>query len=198
MLKFRANLGNVVKSAVTIPAVFLRKVATIVACLVVTTMFATCDNKNGDDDGNGTAANIDPKLVGSWGYFGDKTMPRVYIFNQDGTFLYYSALHTSSNPRICMENIYKGKYSVNANKITFTNVFISRFDRDNDNENCNKIGDRTHAKEMLKTTTGFVTWTLEPLVYNFIETGIVRIKKELDEENSHQLCRADWETHSGW
>ena len=35
----------------------LRKVATIVACLVVTTMFAACDTKIGDDDENGGGEN---------------------------------------------------------------------------------------------------------------------------------------------
>ena len=177
----------------------LRIVTAIIACLAVTTMFASCDKPSGDDDENGnggTTANIDSKLVGSWGYFGNKTMPKVYIFNQDGTFLYYSALVPDAYS--ANEFVHKGKYSVNGGKITFTNVSISRFDRQNDITIRNKIGDRGHAKEMLKTTTGFVSWTLEPLVYKFIETGIVRIKKEVDEDFSHQVCRADWETYNGW
>ena len=176
----------------------LRTVAAIIACLVVTTMFAACDKTNPDDDNKNGGGNgkVDAKLVGSWGYFGNKTMPKVYIFNQDGTFLYYSALVPDAYS--ANEFVYKGKYSANEGKITFTNVFISRFDRQNDITIRNKIGDRGHAKEMLKTTTGFVSWTLEPLVYNFIETGIVRIKKEVDEDYSHQVCRADWETYNGW
>jgi len=47
----------------------LRKVATIVACLAVTTMFVACDKKNGDDDGKGRELNAHEKeLVGDYVY----------------------------------------------------------------------------------------------------------------------------------
>ena len=50
----------------------LRKVATIVACLAVTTMFVSCDKKNGDDDdGNGQGRTLtadEKELVGKYSY----------------------------------------------------------------------------------------------------------------------------------
>ena len=45
----------------------LRMVATIVACLAATTMFASCGKNGGDDDGGGTTSGkIDQQLVGEW------------------------------------------------------------------------------------------------------------------------------------
>ena len=172
----------------------LRKVAMVFACLAVTIVFATC-GKNGGDDNDG---NIDPKLVGSWGYFGDKTVPKVYIFNQDGSFLHYSAVRLNDYMLTAYEYIYKGKYQVDGSTIKFENVSIARFDRKNDNENRNKIGDREHAKEMLKTTKGFETWNLEQKEYKFIETGVVRIFSSDDTDEIRSKFRADWETYNGW
>ena len=71
----------------------LRKVATIVACLAVTTMFASCDGKNGDDDDGNDGGKIDQKLISHWefsdtfwwsGYL--QYSQTDYYFNKDGTF----------------------------------------------------------------------------------------------------------------
>ena len=71
-----------------INAVQVRKVAAIVACLTVTTSFASCSNGGGDDEnGNAPTGEINKELVGKWGgalsgvnYF--------YDFKADGTFLH--------------------------------------------------------------------------------------------------------------
>ena len=68
----------------------LRNVATIVACLAVTTMFASCGENKDDDDGNGKdrVLNADEKeLVGPWrGALGHHSM--YYEFREDGTYSY--------------------------------------------------------------------------------------------------------------
>ena len=70
----------------------LRKVATIVACLTIITMFASCDGKNGDDDENGngggnTTGTINKDLIGKWGGAW-QGMSHYYDFKADGTFLH--------------------------------------------------------------------------------------------------------------
>ena len=69
-----------------------RKVATIIACLTVTIMFAACDssNPNDDDDGNGDGS-IDSKLVGKYWYYSDVAQQRYYhyYFRKDGTVSFY-------------------------------------------------------------------------------------------------------------
>jgi hypothetical protein len=67
----------------------LRRVAAIVACLAVTTMFASCD-KGDSDDGGG---NIDPKLIGFWVYEstyigGGYGINYAYSFTKDGSCSY--------------------------------------------------------------------------------------------------------------
>ena len=141
---------------------------------------------------------IDPALVGSWGYFGDKTVPSLYIFNQDGSFLYYSAVYISGLPITAIEAIYKGVYQVDGNTIIFGNVSIARFDRKSDNENRNKIGNREHAKDMLQTTADFKPWTLESKTYTFVEHGVVRIAASDDKDEIRSTFRADWETYERW
>jgi len=81
----------------------LRKVATIIACLVVTTIFASCDQTNGDGNGERgrTLTADEQKLVGDWGMVnasggvydiktGQYLFPQgygiVYYFVKDGTF----------------------------------------------------------------------------------------------------------------
>ena len=72
----------------------LRKVATIIACLTVASMFASCGGKTDDDDGNGNGNGKDrvlttdeKELVGTWsGYF--KGFSMYYEFREDGTFSY--------------------------------------------------------------------------------------------------------------
>jgi len=148
-----------------------------------------------------SSEDIDPRLAGSWGYFGDKSQPGVYIFNQNGSFVYYAAIrmnYLTTGSRYAMEAIYKGNYQTDGNSILFSNVFIARFDRTHDNDNRNRIGDREHAKEMLNTTTGFSPWTFEPVEFNFIEPGVVRIAKKDDEDEIRTTYRADWENYDGW
>ena len=86
----------------------LRKVATIVACLSVTTMFVACDKKNGDDDDG----NKEP-IVGMWRSSLAGTLPAqvgVVFFNVDGT---YAAMRYRND----QFNGYKGKYKLNGNTL---------------------------------------------------------------------------------
>ncbi len=102
--------------------------------------------------------NVNEQLIGSWGYFGDKSQPGVYIFNQDGSFVYYTAVRNNylrTGSLYAMEAIYKGSYQTEGNRILFSHVSMAKFDRSKDNANRNLIGDITHAKKMLGTTTGF-------------------------------------------
>ena len=59
----------------------LRKVATIVACLAVTTMFASCGGNKDDDDGNGKDRVLtaeEKKVKGAWGSVSG--IPTGYVF----------------------------------------------------------------------------------------------------------------------
>ena len=94
----------------------LRTVAAIIACLVVTTMFAACDKTNPDDDNKDGGGKIDQKLVGTWElyeYWGSLTYYYYYTFNKDGSFVYGDS---RANRKA------SGKYSVANGKITFTNI----------------------------------------------------------------------------
>jgi hypothetical protein len=142
--------------------------------------------------------NIDPRLLGSWGYFGDKTLPKVFIFNQDGSFFYYSAVHMLGSSTFAMESVMKGTYKTEGNRIIFDNVYRANFDRKDDNVNRNLIGDRAHAKDMLNTTTDFVSAALESREFTFIENGVVRIATSRDADELRTKFRADWETYSEW
>jgi hypothetical protein len=78
MLKIRTNL---------------RKMATIVACLAVTTMFASC-GKNGDDGKGRELTAVEKELVGTWfsgaaGYL---------QFRDDGTYTMHSYLGVYAYP----------------------------------------------------------------------------------------------------
>ncbi|MCW5910862.1 MAG: hypothetical protein KIT62_07300 [Cyclobacteriaceae bacterium] len=141
-------------------------------------------------------SNANEQLIGSWGYFGDKSQPGVYIFNQDGTCIHYTAVRNNylrTGSLYAMEVIYKGNYRTDGNTILFSNVSIAKFDRSKDNANRNLIGDIAHAKKMLNTTTGFSPWTLEPVEFNFIEQGVVRIAKKDDQDEIRTIYRADWD-----
>ena len=142
------------------------------------------------------ASDASQTIVGSWGYFGDKTLPQIYIFNQDDSFLHYSGVVRYAYS--AYEFVYKGIYRVNGNAVVFENVSISRFDRQNDNANRNKIGDRAHAKDMLNTTAGFEPWSLDPVEFSFMETGVARIARSNDTDSVRTVFRADWETYDRW
>jgi len=85
----------------------LRKVATMIAYLAVTTMLIACDK----DDGNG--GNGKNSIVGMWRcYYAD--LDGVIIFNEDGTFCYlsmqsslsyFTAWHCRGNYKITGETI---------------------------------------------------------------------------------------------
>jgi len=96
MLKFRKNL---------------RKVATIIACLVVTTMLASCDGKNGDDD-NGDGSNS--PIVGMWrsslGSGSSGVTVGSVFFNADGTYLVIRYRYNQFNG-------IKGKYRLKDNTL---------------------------------------------------------------------------------
>jgi hypothetical protein len=99
----------------------LRKVATIVACLAVVTVFATCNKTNGDpDNGGGTKINS-PIVSHYWEDFttlalGGRYTYLNYIFYPDGTFLY--SIRSSNDHNATVE---KGNYTINGNKISLTN-----------------------------------------------------------------------------
>jgi hypothetical protein len=92
----------------------LRKVAIIFACLAVTTMFAACDNKNGDDeDGDGTqSGKIDQKLIGIWNYSPDN---ETYKFSANGSFNHFSLLSAT-----------EGKFTTSDNKVHFSNIIYEK------------------------------------------------------------------------
>ena len=64
----------------------LRKVATIVACLAVTMMFAACGGKNGDDDEGNGGGKTDQKLLGEW-EFRASGVTHYCSFRGNGTFM---------------------------------------------------------------------------------------------------------------
>ena len=134
----------------------MRKVATIVvACLLVTTMFASCDSKNGDDDENGnTSGKIDKDLVGKWDrnshtnntwidesnnfvYEGEWYVYRAeaWEFYSDGTFLYY--WHNNQGLGLRGLLLYKGNYSAEDGFIYCTKVTRSLKDYEDEKNSYN-------------------------------------------------------------
>ena len=93
----------------------MRKVATIVACLVVTAMFASCDGKNGDDDDGNGDGKIDKKLIGVWSY-SDGSEHHNYFFYKEGTASFF----------ITGGMTYQGeaKFSTSSGKITLTEYYV--------------------------------------------------------------------------
>jgi len=98
----------------------LRTVAAIIACLVVTTMFAACDKTNPDDDDKNGGGNgkIDAKIVGTWSHtfrdaFSLEVITSTYFFYKDGTFKY----STTWNSRE-----FNGKCSTSNGKVNLTDV----------------------------------------------------------------------------
>ena len=88
----------------------LRKVATIVACLVVTMTFASCDGTNPDDKNGG--GKIDSKIVGGWtstdGLY-------AYSFKSDGTCVITNFFMGAMSGA-------EGKYYTSNGKVYLTNL----------------------------------------------------------------------------
>ena len=102
----------------------LRKVATIVACLAVTTMFASCDGKNGDDDKNGNSptGTINKELVGTWlGALGGVNY--FYEFKADGTYM-FRTYRPSSSPTISSSTLTRGVWRESKEVIYLTDVYL--------------------------------------------------------------------------
>ena len=93
-----------------------RTVAMIFACLAVTTMFASCDEENGDD-GSGDGK-IDSALLGGWYRTTTMTEIRRYNihFNNDGTFEYFQHIRNITTAIL-------GIYSVSDGKIYFSESY---------------------------------------------------------------------------
>ena len=92
----------------------LRKVATIIACLTVVTMFASCGGKNPDDDDDGLNAH-EKKLIGLWSFYGGPAptgINRYYIFKKDGSFSFSRHVGTTTF-------FIEGKYTASSNKMHF-------------------------------------------------------------------------------
>ena len=128
----------------------LRKVATIVVCLAVTTAFSGCGNGGGDDDGGsgGGSGNSDTNLVGKWqalvlyssinswtSEIEWKNALAVYSFNKDGTFE-YAFYKTSWGEK------YTGKYTVTKDKVSFKEMKGYWF-RENETEDM-KVSERDY------------------------------------------------------
>jgi len=117
----------------------LRKVATIIACLTVTTMFASCGGNKDDGDGNGDGK-TDTKLVGYWvRSIGTSDLRSNYTFRNDGSFSFVrvsGSIMTTVN----------GKYTTSNGRVSLTDLVDDRneklksqsmgysFGKDNDGE----------------------------------------------------------------
>ena len=88
----------------------LRKVAAMVACLAVTTVFASC-GKNGDDDGGDSNGKIDHRLIGSW----SASINKFYVFHADGRFYHFSDVSAT-----------EGKFSTSNSKVYFSNIVYEK------------------------------------------------------------------------
>jgi hypothetical protein len=107
----------------------LRKVATIVACLAVTAVFAACEQTNPKDDENTPTGKIDSKLVGVWERHDQYNIGGTlrsdyafYNFYKNGSFQY----NGSSTAIADLLFNATGKYTVADGKITFTDISYKR------------------------------------------------------------------------
>ena len=104
----------------------LRKVATIVTCLVVTAMLASCDNKNPDDDDGNGGGKIDHPIVGIWSsrpYTPVENSNTWIEFKEDGTFTdYIATIGGTVNPGRTWTT---GKFRIKDDVIYCTNVKYS-------------------------------------------------------------------------
>ena len=119
----------------------LRKVATMVACLAVTTIFATCGKSSSNDDegsgGNGGKGKIDAELLGSWfvgdvtGLYYDAVTGRytgevagggtLRTFKNDGTCTWFSIVGITSE---VVRTFSTAKYSAENGVIKTTNEVL--------------------------------------------------------------------------
>jgi len=109
----------------------LRNVATIVACLAVTTMFASCDKTN-PDDGNGkdrVLTNEEQKLVGVWSTY-YQGFSYYYNFRNDGTFSLI--MHTVSTIGYQRDvfNLIHGSWSLSNGNLKMTKRIRTEWDYD--------------------------------------------------------------------
>ena len=139
----------------------MRKVATIVACLAVTTMFASCDKKNLDDDGDG--GKIDTKLVGVWRCRISASDILTYSFKKDGTFK-----HTHTYYGFELE----GKYSVAGDKISCTNMNMYSVAADGSRDEPTKRVDAVLEFKYGKAVGGETCITIYALSRNYEDTYI--------------------------
>ncbi|MDR2232227.1 MAG: hypothetical protein LBE56_03770 [Tannerella sp.] len=142
----------------------LRKVATIVACLAVTAVFAACEKTNPGGDDDDPKGETDSKLIGTW----ERSAPdpqnywHYYIWNinKDGTF--YWLMSTTA------EYSYKGNYSVSDGKIYFTNVVFTNDDlvrNERDSYVDYKFGTDSEGKERLEISNTGDSWMGSPWWY---------------------------------
>jgi len=93
----------------------LRKVAAMVACLAVTTVFASC-GKNGDDGGNNPSG-----IVGRW-LCVEVNKTCVYFFDKDGTFI-RASISLPYYLYVSVVEHCKGNYQVDGETIEFTDMY---------------------------------------------------------------------------
>ena len=160
----------------------LRIVAAIVACLAVTTIFATC-GKNGDDDDGGGGTQKNSPIVGVWVYGVPKasewpieewtktnflygTAVALYEFKANGTYLYRFRSYNNYSDAFFQN---QGKYRVEGNKITVydrTENYID-FDYPKDNYQNKSISERNYYFQSTKMSNGndaiFIENTLQDL-----------------------------------
>ena len=110
----------------------LRKVATIVACLAVSTMFASCD-KNDDDDGNGGGKGREltaeeKKLVGFWAGYPNRPIEEIredwtwLEFKSDGTCTWQFNIREEVLGTFLARVRRSGNFKIEGNKIITSKV----------------------------------------------------------------------------
>ena len=160
------------------------------------------------------SGNIDSKLVGSWcrlyrfnltgreGSSSCRAYTSIYVFNDDGTFIYYytnfSGTITGGQPmfRSGRELYRKGNYTISGNTLTQTCVVEYHTGLDvNDGTKWRAIGTRAGALESLRQipTSGYNTSIPNSSFdLNFIETNIVTIG-EYDAIDKTNVYQKNWE-----
>jgi hypothetical protein len=160
------------------------------------------------------SGNIDSRLIGSWcrlyrfnmtgreGSNSCRAYTSIYIFYEDGTFLYF---YTNLSGSIAggqpvfqsgRELYRKGNYSISGNTLSLTNVVEYHTDLDaNDGPKWRAVGTREGALESLRQipTSGYsssIPNSSDEL--NFIETNILAIG-EYDTSDKTNVYQKNWE-----